>query len=93
MLKEVDNSKITIECNQCKNIYEEDITGKTIQFIDEFKEYENFSSICPNCSSIELFNMNLPPESEDFPLDQMPQDEQINRTNVRKLKEILLGNH
>lgn len=92
MLKNIYGTKLTIVCNQCRSEFEEDITGKTINFMEEFGAYENFPVICPNCQTIEFFNMNLPDEQEDYPLELMPQNDQINRTNVRKLKDLLLNN-
>jgi len=92
VLKEINGSKLTIICNQCGTEFEEDVTGKTINYMEEFGAYENFPVICPNCQTIEFFNMNLPPIDEDYPLELMPQNDQINRTNVRKLKDLLLNN-
>lgn len=92
MLKEINGSKLTIICNQCGTEFEEDVTGKTINYMEEFGAYENFPVICKSCQTIEFFNMNLPPIEEDYPLELMPENEQINRTNVRKLKDTLLNN-
>lgn len=91
VLKEVNETTITITCNNCNHNFQDGITGKKLNYVEEFQQYENYAVICPNCSVIEIFNMNLPDEQDDYPLNLMPEDEQINRTNVRKLKELLLN--
>lgn len=87
----VNDSIITIVCNNCNHEYQDDITGKTLNY-NVFQRYEDYAVMCPNCSAIEFFNMNLPAVEDDYPLDLMPQNDQINRTNVRKLKDLLLNN-
>ena len=92
MLEAINGSILTIKCNHCGTEFTDDITGKTLNYSEDVGAYPNYQVICPNCSTMEFFNMNLPPIEEDYPLELMPENEQVNRTNVRKLKELLLSN-
>lgn len=92
MLETINGSILTIKCNHCGTEFNDDISGKTLNYVEDVGGYENYLVICPNCSTMEFFNMNLPPENEDYPLELMPKEDQINRTNVRKLKDLLLNN-
>ena len=93
MLKEVNETTITILCDICHHESQDDISDKKLEHSEFLPEsYNDYGVICPNCQTITFFNMNLPPIEEDYPLELMPEKEQINRTNVRKLKELLLKN-
>jgi len=93
MLKEVNETTITILCDICNHEFQDDISGKKLEHSEFLPEsYNDYGVICPNCQTISFFNMNLPPIEEDYPLELMPEKERINRMNVRKLKEILLNN-
>jgi hypothetical protein len=75
---------LDIQCNNCQTQYESPYApGVVLKFLEEFNAYENFASEpCPNCGTIELFNMNIPVNDTD---GDLPANEETQRYYVRLL--------
>ncbi|WP_181350476.1 hypothetical protein [Thalassobacillus sp. CUG 92003] len=83
MLKSLDGYVITVECQECGNDYTSDLSGRTLEFLDEFKEYENLITKC-ECGEREAFNMNFPMDAfKDKP--DITERERTQRKNIRAL--------
>lgn len=87
MLKSFQGHTLDIECNQCKSLYQENVEGITSPFLEEHGEYENLIFRCPVCQEYEGFNLNLPMDDADEPIEtyEMPLEEEVQRYYVRLL--------
>lgn len=87
MLKFIRNKIITVRCNQCETEYEESVEGKVCRFVEEYGEYQNYNTVCPNCGCIEIYNLNIPVDAEEEPFwtGDLPLEEEIQRYYVRIL--------
>lgn len=81
----------TVACNKCGVEYTGDISSITLKFQEEFREYENLYFRCPNCPTVEGFNMNLPLDEldDEIPTYEMPVEEEIQRYYVRLAMRIV----
>lgn len=91
MLKDITGNNMTVICNNCKAENTHDLTNRESKFVQEFGEYENLSIECPECESVEAFNMNIPLDDTDEPFatGDLPVDEEIQRAYVRILMRIV----
>jgi hypothetical protein len=91
MLKEIMGNNMTVICNNCNAESIHDLTDRKSVFLDEFGEYENLSIGCPECESIEAFNMNIPLDDTDEPFStgDLPIEEEVQRAYVRVLMRIV----
>jgi hypothetical protein len=87
MLESIIDRIMFLSCNVCKQRYQALIPNRTIRFLEEFGEYENLYVECPNCQTIEVFNMNIPVNDTDEPLatGDLPIEEEVQRYYVRLL--------
>ena len=87
MLKYIRDKVLYIECNNCGHEYDESTEGKVCKFDDEFGEYENYQTMCPNCGGFEVYNVNIPVNATDEPFatGDLPLKEEIQRYYVRIL--------
>ena len=91
MLKEIVNNTLILICNTCKTENQHDVSTFESTFLEEYNEYENVSFPCSNCSSVEVFNMNIPVDDTDEPFStgDLPVNEEIQRAYVRLLMRIV----
>lgn len=89
MIISVDEERIKRKCDTCGEIVDEPIKARPYIFLEEFSEYENYSTDpCEKCGSIEFLNMNIPTdEMEEFELEReiMPFSDINQRFYLRKL--------
>lgn len=87
MLKEIRDKTLTIHCGGCNKEYYDLAEGKVCKFDENFGQYENYYTTCPNCGRIEVFNMNIPVDAEEEPFwtGDLPLEEEIQRYYVRIL--------
>lgn len=87
MLESIIDRIMFLSCNVCKQRHQALIPNRTIRFLEEFGEYENLYVECPNCQTIEVFNMNIPVNDTDEPLatGDLPIEEEVQRYYVRLL--------
>lgn len=91
MLKNILIGKPTlnVECNNCSTIYESPYApGLVKKFLNEYSQFENLiSEPCPNCETVEVFNMNIPVDDTDEPFatGDLPVVEEVQRYYMRLL--------
>lgn len=91
MLTSVVDKRAFVKCESCGKMTYHDLSNVTCKYSEEFGEYENLYLECPNCPTIEGFNMNLPVDElqDDLPLYEMPLNEEIQRYYVRLAMRIV----
>lgn len=91
MLNGINGTILTVKCDNCENENNFDVSEIKSSFSTEYNEYENVLFSCPICSSIEIFNMNIPIDDTDEPFEtgDLPVDEEIQRAYVRLLMRIV----
>ena len=82
MLINYQNNIATVKCNNCEVETNHDLSNKTLEYLEEFGEYENLMLPCSNCNATEGFNMNIPLEED---MSEMPENEQIQRTHLKQI--------
>lgn len=87
MLLSIINQTMNLKCNRCNKEYQNSVPNTPVKYIEEFGEYENLSIQCPYCGTLEIFNMNIPPNDTDelFATGDLPLEEEIQRYYVRLL--------
>jgi hypothetical protein len=79
---------LDIKCKKCQTEFSSPIEPDfTSVFLPEFNEFTNVVAVCPNCSTMEIFNMNIPEDEmaeHEFEVD-MPFEEINQRYYVRQL--------
>jgi hypothetical protein len=87
MLKSIMGTELTVVCDRCQNVFTDDCTGIIVRYNEEFGEYENYYVKCPQCGSIEFYNMNIPIDDTDEPFmtGDLPVNEEVQRYYVRLL--------
>jgi len=68
------NGVLFLKCNKCGTEHEHSLKiGQRLKFLTDFNQFENLTTIpCPNCGTVEVFNMNI-------------EDEQLNYEDIKKM--------
>lgn len=85
---QLEGETLRVVCLNCGIESEFNLSGWEPQFLEEFKQYENYAAPCEHCGSMEIININLP-EHDEMELDVMeelaPPEEVEQRKKVRDL--------
>lgn len=86
ILKRVNEKSIRVSC-RCGADYTQPFGDFVPQYMEEFKQYQNFNAECPECREVTVFNLNIP-ETRAQDIDQepfMPPHEKEQRETLREL--------
>ena len=86
ILKKLNEKSVVVAC-RCGVDYRHDLKGWEPAFVEEFNQYENLGTECPECGEVTFFNINIPPtRAEDIDQEPfLPDEEKQQRENIRAL--------